>query len=157
MDASSNGVNLEHEAIVVRTLRLEDCPRLAKIDEAITGRSRALWLENKVKRALKEADVALSVGAERDGLLVGALMCTVQFGEFGLFEPLAVLDTVLVDPKLAGQGIATAMLEQLLANLRGLRVLRLRTEVDWNELDLVAFFEKSAFVPVPRLVLEREV
>jgi len=144
-------------AITIRTLRLEDCARLAKIDAAITGHSRGLWFENKLKRTLSEADVGISVGAERDGLLIGAMMGTVRFGEFGVPEPVAVLDTALVDPAFAGQGVAKAMLEQLLANLKALRIARLRTEVAWNEIELIGFFGRSGFVPAPRLVLERDV
>lgn len=144
-------------AIRVRTLTMADAPRLAKIDAAVTGQSRSLWLENKLKRALEEADVCISLGAERDGRLLGGMTGTVRFGEFGVPESVAVLDLVLVDPELAGQGVASAMLEQLLTNLRGLRVARIRTEVSWNEIDLIAFFGKSGFTPAPRLVLEREV
>ncbi len=158
MERDERGVSGESEgAFTIRTLRREDGARLAKIDAAITGRSRELWFQKKLERTLGETDVGVSVGAEKDGILVGALMGTVRFGEFGLLEPVAVLDTVLVDPGFAGQGVASAMLEQLLVNLRALRVSALRTEVSWDETDLIAFFRKAGFSPAPRLVLERDV
>ena len=77
-----------------------------------------------------------------------------QYGEFGLPEPVAVLDTVLVDPKFSRQGIATALLDQLLKNLRAIRVSHLRTEVAWDEVDLISFFGRNGFKPASRLVLE---
>ncbi len=147
---------VEQADVAVRTLRREDGARLARLDAAITGRNRAAWFEKRLARSLAEADVCISLGAEKDGLLVGGLLAQVQVGEFGIVDAVAVLDTLLVDPKLKGGGIATAMLDQLLVNLRALRVPRLRTQVGWNELELIEFFNRKGFVPAPRLVLERE-
>jgi GNAT superfamily N-acetyltransferase len=142
---------------VVRALKAEDCGRLVRMDQEISGRNRRAWYEGKIRRALEEADVRISLGADIDGVLVGALLGSVHYGEFGLPEPVAILDTVLVDPGFARRGIATAMLRQLLLNLSALRIERLRTEVAWNEFDLTEFFAKAGFVPVPRLVLELRV
>jgi GNAT superfamily N-acetyltransferase len=142
------------DAPTIRTLRAADCHRLVAMDYAITGRKRQAWYEGKLKRALSEADVKISLGAELDGMLVGALLGSVHYGEFGQPEPLAILDTVLVDREFARRGIARALLEQLLFNLGGLRIERLRTEVGWNEQELIGFFARSGFTPVPRLVLE---
>lgn len=138
----------------IRTLRTTDRARLVAMDFAITGRKRQAWYEGKLKRALGEADIKISLGAELDGMLVGALLGSVHYGEFGQPEPLAILDTVLVDQEFARRGIARALLDQLLFNLAGLRIERLRTEVGWNEQELIGFFARSGFVPVPRMVLE---
>jgi len=61
-----------------------------------------------------------------------------------------------VDREFARQGIASALLEQLVKNLRALRIERLRTEVAWDDHELVAFFKRKGFAPVPRLVLEAD-
>ena len=79
-----------------------------------------------------------------------------NYGEYGQPEPLAVLDTILVDPEHRHHGVATLMHEQLVRNLRALRIERLRTEVAWNEQELLAFFHRMGFSPVPRLVLEAD-
>lgn len=142
---------------VVRTLKAEDLDRLVKIDQAYVGRNRRAWFEGKLKRALAESSVVLSLGAEKDGTLVGALMGAVQYGEFGMAEPVAILDTILVDKAFVGQGIAQAMMEQLLRNLAGLRIETIRTEVAWDDAGLLGFLNKEGFKPVPRLVLERSV
>ncbi|MBZ5637139.1 MAG: GNAT family N-acetyltransferase [Acidobacteriia bacterium] len=139
---------------LIRSLKADDCARLVRMDQEISGRNRRAWYEGKTRRALEESDVRISLGADVDGSLVGALLGSVHYGEFGQPEPVAILDTLLVDPAFARRGIATAMLRQLLQNLSALRIERLRTEVAWNELDLMAFFERAGFAPVPRLVLE---
>ncbi len=74
------------------------------------------------------------------------MLAAVHYGEFGLPEPLAVLDTVLVDRDFAGRGIARAMYEQLVRNLQALRIERLRTEVAWDDHELVAFFGRMGLV-----------
>lgn len=151
---------MEHDGeatdLLVRCLTLRDAPRLVAIDQQITGRKRTLWYEGKLKRALEQSDLQISLGAERDGLLVGAMLATLHYGEFGQPEPVAVLDTVLVDREFGGRGVATALLEQLMKNLRGLRIEHLRTELSWDETELIAFFGKRGFKPMPRLVLESQ-
>ena len=142
--------------VVIRNLTLDDCPRLVAIDQRITGRSRRAWYEGKLRRALEDSDLQISLGAERDGNLVGAMLATLYYGEFGLPEPVAVLDTVLVDPAFGRQGIASALFEQLTANLSALRIERLRTEVAWDDQELLAFFASRGLAPVPRLVLEMQ-
>lgn len=144
------------DIITVRTLIRADLPRLIRIDEAYSGRNRARYLEGKLQRALA-ADIQVSLGAEIDGVLVGAILGSVHYGEFGLAEPIAILDTLLVDPHRARQGVGRSMLDQLVKNLQALRIERIRTEVGWNEHDLVRFLAGSGFEPVPRLVLERTV
>jgi predicted N-acetyltransferase YhbS len=142
------------EQLTIRALRPADCERLVRMDQEIGGRNRRTWFEGKIRRALAETDVNVSLGAETDGMLVGALLGSVHYGEFGQPEPVAVLDTVLVDPEYTGRGIGTAMLEQLLLNLAALRIERLRTEVAWTDFGLMGFFAGAGFAPAPRLVLE---
>lgn len=145
------------DELTVRTLRDSDSRRLVRMDQALSGRSRQAWYEGKLRRAIEDADVNISLGAELDGTLVGAVLGSVHFGEFGQPEPVAVLDTVLVDPAFSRRGIGRALVEQLFLNLAGLHIERLRTEVDWTERELLGFFAREGFAPVPRLVLERRV
>jgi GNAT superfamily N-acetyltransferase len=143
--------------VIVRTLVPTDLARLVAMDREFTGRTRKAWFEGKLKRALAEADLKISLGAEVDGALVGALLGSLAYGEFGQPEPVAILDTVLVDRALAKQGIGKAMLAQLVKNLSALGIDSIRTEVGWREHDLLGFMERNGFTPVPRLVLELDV
>lgn len=148
---------LEHESdIVVRTLKPGDIDRLVRMDEAYSGRNRRKWFAGKLGRALQDSDVNVSLGAEIDGMLVGAVLGSVQYGEFGIAEPVATLDTVLVDPGFSGRGVATSMFAQMFKNLHALRIERVRTEVAWDDADLLGFLSRAGFKPVPRLVLERD-
>jgi ribosomal protein S18 acetylase RimI-like enzyme len=147
----------EIDGLMIRTLRATDLPRLVRMDEAITGRNRRTWYEGKLKRALEESDLKISLGAEVDGSLVGAVLGGLQYGEFGVPESVAVLDTILLDRAFGGRGIATAMIDQLVKNLEALGIDRIRTEVSWDEHALSGFLGRNGFAPAPRLVLERAV
>ncbi|MBZ5550957.1 MAG: hypothetical protein LAO22_23880, partial [Acidobacteriia bacterium] len=46
------------------------------------------------------------------------------------------------------------LLEQLRVNLAALRVTILRTEVSWDDFDLLAFFKHEGFAPARRLCLD---
>lgn len=141
--------------LLVRSLRSDDLSRIVAIDRHHTGRARAAWYQGRLKRALGESDLNISRGAELEGgTLVGAVLGSLHYGEFGQPEPLAVLDTLLVDPAFAGKGVGRAMMEQLRRNLAALRIERVRTEVAWNEQALIGFMAREGFVPAPRLVLE---
>lgn len=155
MDESRDGLSpLEAVGLVIRQLQASDVPRLIKLDEMITGRRRTEWFERKLTR---DTDIQISLGAEKDGLLVGALMGAVHFGAFGVLEPVAVLDTVVVDPEFARGGVATEMFQRFMQAMQALQIARVRTEVDWDDIDLIAFFGKTGFRPVARVVLERSV
>jgi predicted N-acetyltransferase YhbS len=142
------------DGVVVRALRRADAPRLARMDQAITGRNRGAWYEGKLKRALEESDLNVSLGAELEGHLVGAVLGSLHYGEFGQPEPIAILDTILVDPGYARRGVGSALLAQLTRNLAALGIERLRTEVAWDEHELNRFLGHEGFAPAGRLVLE---
>jgi len=147
-------MDLEPDGVTIRVLRLSDTPRLARIDQRLTGRNRTAWYEGKVKRALQESDLKISLGAEREGVLVGAVLASLHYGEFGQPEPVAILDTILVDPDAAGHGVGTTLLESLTRNLGALGIERVRTEVAWDEHALNRFLGRRGFTPAARLVLE---
>lgn len=149
-------MDVQSDTVLVRSLRQEDASRLVRMDLAITGRNRSAWYEGKLKRALADSDVNISLGAEADGCLVGAVLGSLQYGEFGVPEPVAVIDTILVDRGFQHRGVATEILDQLAKNLKALGIERLRTEIAWDEHALAGFLGSKGFAPAPRLVLERD-
>jgi ribosomal protein S18 acetylase RimI-like enzyme len=140
--------------IVVRRLRPQDLDRVVDLDARVVGRSRRGYLEHKLRVNLLESSVEVSLGAEVDGSLVGFLLARVWTGEFGVTEPVAVMDTIGVHPDFQGRGVGRALLDQLRVNLRGLGVGSLRTEVGWEAQPLLRFFHDEGFAPARRLSLE---
>ncbi len=148
---------LARDRIPVRAMVESDLHALIVIDRRITGRDRSTYFEQKLKEALYESDVRVSLVAERDGGPVGFIMARVDFGEFGRIEPTAVMDTIGIDPDYSGQGIGRALLSQLLVNLQTLRVECIRTEIDWRNRELLAFLDHCGFHPSQQLCFDHAV
>ncbi len=148
---------LSRDRIPVRSLEEADLARLIAIDRRLTGRERSAYYRRRVAESLNESGVRVSLVADFDGHVVGFIMARVDFGEFGRIDPEAVIDTIGVDPDYAHRKVGSALVSQLLENLAGLRVERVRTEVDWNSVDLLGFLERCGFSPSQRLVFRRTV
>ncbi len=147
---------LARDRMPVRSLTAGDLDAIAAIDRHLTGRNRRAYLGARLDEALLASGVRASLAAEPGGAVAGFLMARVDFGEFGRTEPEAVIDTIGVDPAYAGQGVGAGLLSQLLVNLAGLRVERVRTEIPWSEdLGLAGFLAHYGFMPAQRIALRK--
>jgi ribosomal protein S18 acetylase RimI-like enzyme len=143
----------ESKAVVVRDLRPADIDRVVRIDELRSGHPRGEYYARKLDES-REATPRISLAAELDGSLVGFMLGRLYYGEFGVPEPTAVIDSIGVHPDFGGKRVGQALMEQLIRNMRSLGVESVRTEVAWDAHDLVSFLAKSGFQPAPRLCLE---
>lgn len=148
---SSDFEPLARDAFAVETLREADLEHVARIDRRLTGRDRRGYLCRSHREALADSALRVSLVAKSDGLLAGFLMARLDYGDFGRTEPVAVIDTVGVDPLRARQGVGRALLSQLFINLRALGVERVETVVAPDNLDLLGFFLAAGFRPAERL------
>lgn len=139
---------------IVRRLRPQDLEDVIALDARAGGRRREEYFKLKLGQALSDTGIQVSLAAELDGAFAGFLLARVYYGEFGITEPEAVLDTLGVRPELRGRHVGAALLGQLRTNLLGLGIRRLQTEVGWDSLELIAFFHHEGFRPAPRLCLE---
>ena len=144
------------DQILVRSLEEADLEALIEIDAAGSDRRRPMYFERMVERAVQKADFQASLVAEMDGRQVGFALATLYYGEYGLAEPSASIDAIGVLPEYRGRRVGRALMRQLLLNLAALRIERVRTEVQWNDFDLLAFFERCGFLPSGRLCLENK-
>jgi predicted N-acetyltransferase YhbS len=141
--------------VTVRLLRPDDIDDIVAIDEKITGTARPEYYRHKIDATnVADAQLSASLVAETDGKVVGFLMGTLFFGEFGIPESSAVVDTLGVDPAFQDRGVGGALFDQFLANMRAARVEKIYTLVDWNDFGMLKFFGNMGFVPSQRLSLE---
>lgn len=145
---------LDTDAILVRAMRDDDLDAVVNIDAHSTGRRRPSYFGLMLQRAIKQASLQISLVAESDGRVVGFLIGSLYYGEYGVVEPTASLDAIGVDPRYRGHHIGKAMMRQLRVNLGALQIGSVRTEVDWDDLDLIAFFRSQGFSPARRICLE---
>ena len=146
---------LARDKIPVRSMAEGDLRALVAIDRRVTGRDRAAYFQRKLADALTESDVRISLVAELDSVPVGFIMARVDLGEFGRVETTAVIDTLGVDPDYQNRGVGRALVSQLLSNLGTLRVETVRTEVDWQDHDLLAYLDRNGFLPAQQLCFDQ--
>ena len=135
----------------VSLLREADLEGIARIDRRHTGRDRRGYLSRSFEETLADSALRISLVARVDGGVAGFVMARLDYGDFGRAEPVAVIDTLGVDPMRARQGIGRALLSQLFMNLAGLGVEHVETIVAPGSLDLIGFFHAAGLRPSERL------
>ncbi|MFA5910685.1 MAG: GNAT family N-acetyltransferase [Vicinamibacterales bacterium] len=143
--------------VVVRNLNSADLDAVILLDAKNVGRRREEFFKLKLKQALSDTGITVSLAAEVKGAFVGFLLARVFYGEFGVTERVAVMDVIDVHPAFRGLHVATALLDQLRTNLVGLGIGVLRTEVGWENTELLGFFRREGFVMAQRVCLDLEV
>ena len=154
-DNSQEPGALATDAVVVRNMVESDLDAIVRIDAAAMGRARRDYYRDRVAAAMRDSRIHASLTAELDGMIVGFLMATLYYGEFGRPEPTAVIDSLGVLPGFKGKHVGRALMRQFLMNASALGVERVRTEVAWDDTELLGFFKRSGFALAGRLVLER--
>ena len=143
------------DEVPVRSMTERDLPAIIRLDRKVTGRDRTAYPSRKAAEVLTRSAIRMSLVAELKGDFAGFLMARADFGEFGRAEPIAVLDTIGVDPALARQRVGRALLDQLLRNAKSLRAERVVTEVGWNDLPLLGFLGHTGFDHSQRLAFDK--
>ena len=146
---------LARDTADVRAMGPDDLAAIVRIDRDITGRNREAYMKHKLNETMVDSAIRVSLTARLDGAIVGYLMARADLGDFGRIEPVAVIDTIGVDPGYAHRGVGHALLSQLFANLGALRIERVETVVAPGDLGLLGFLYGAGFVPSQRLPFVR--
>ena len=143
--------SLARDVADVGLLQEADLDGMARIDRRLTGRNRHGYLCRTFAETMADSSLRVSLAARADGAVAGFLMARLDYGDFGRAEPVAVIDTMGVDPLRAHHGIGRALLSQLFVNLGALGVERVETVVAGDNLELLGFFTRAGFGPAERL------
>lgn len=135
----------------VRTMAASDLDAIVHIDRALAGVDRREYISARLQETLADATVRVSLVARVDGLPAGYLMARADLGDFGRTEPVAVIDTLGVDPARSHHGVGRSLVSQLFANLGALRVEAVETTVGVDAPALLGFFTALEFRPGQRL------
>jgi predicted N-acetyltransferase YhbS len=141
----------DHDRVDVRSMQPADLRDIVRIDRELTGRERAAYAAGKLDETVADSAIRVSLTARVDGAVAGYLAARVDLGDFGRVEPVAVLDTIGVDPSFARRGVGRAMLYQLVQNLSALRIERIETLVAPRDFGLLGFLSAAGFAPSQRL------
>lgn len=144
------------EGVVVRELEMSDLEAVVRIDARASGRRRKEYYERKLAEVTSERGIRISLAAEAAGTFAGFMLGRLYYGEFGQPEPTAIIDSMGVDPDLRGRHVGRALMVQLESNLRAIGIETIRTEVEWNQFDLLGFLGANGFAPAPVLCLQKK-
>jgi ribosomal protein S18 acetylase RimI-like enzyme len=138
-------------------MKADDFDAVVGIDEKVLKTARPDYYEMKFEKLFRSKDYIPTslVAEEEDGKLVGFVMGELFLGEYGIFQEVATLDTIGVDPDCQQKGIGKQLIEELMDHLRELGVQKIHTLVDWNDSKLVEFFRANEFTPSKTINLER--
>ena len=135
----------------VRSMEASDLDAIVRIDRKLTGRERRDYMASRLAEALGESAVRISLTVRCEGAVAGFAMARMDFGDFGRAEPVAILDTLGVDPDYARRGLGAALLSQLMVNLSALGIEAVETTVAHNDFALLAFLYHAGFGASSRL------
>ena len=141
-----------------RPLRPDDLEPVVAIDADITGRMRRVFFEKRLQAALSNPRGFIAKAVDNlDGELAGFAIARIQDGEFGDDHRVAVLDVIGVDPHDRHVGAGTVLLDDISAELKKRNIGEMRTQVDWQDANLMHFFANAGFDLAFDQVLERPV
>jgi ribosomal protein S18 acetylase RimI-like enzyme len=140
-------------------MKADDFDAVVGIDEKVLKTARPEYYEMKFEKLFRSKDYIPTslVAQEVGGKVVGFVMGELFLGEYGIFQEVATLDTIGVDPDCQQKGIGKQLIEELMDHLRELGVQKIHTLVDWNDSKLVEFFRANEFTPSKTINLERSI
>jgi len=147
---------MARDHVEIRPMTPGDLHEILRIDRAVTGRDRSAHVEALMAESMEPARTRVSLVGRVDGAIVGFVMARADVGDFGRTEPVAVLDTIGVDPEYARRGIGRELLARLLDNVSQLQVEQVETLVPVADLEMLGFVQEVGFVPSQRLSFVRE-
>ena len=155
--SGDQSIALARDRVPIRSMTENDLAAIVAIDRHYTGTDRTAYFERAMGQALAESGVRVSLVGEIDGRVAGYIIARVDNGEFGQTDPVAVMDTIGVDPGHQHEDVASALMSQLYMNLAALRIDSVRTVVAWDAFDILHFLQDNGFGPAQRLALWRQI
>ena len=138
----------------IRAIIVEDLEAVTALDEQAGGMRREDFFRRRWHAI--ESNPRAYIGLVADaGSVSGFVLGHVLTGEFGVTRPLAIIDSIAVDPGIHGRGIGKALMNAFKAAARKQGCAEVRTMADWGRQDLLAFFAGMGFSLAPLNVLEK--
>lgn len=154
---ANDSERMERGGAEFRPMVAADLQEILRIDRAITGRDRSAYIQARLAEAMEDGAVRVSLAGRVAGAIVCFAMARVDLGDFGRTQPVAVLDTIGVDPEYAHRGLGRALLARLFVDVERLQARKVETVVRLADGGLLAFFLRAGFEPSERLSFARAV
>jgi ribosomal protein S18 acetylase RimI-like enzyme len=150
---------MTENSIKIRLMLDSDLDAVVEIDAKISQSSRLEYYQLKFERLFRSNDYLPTsfVAEEENGAVVGFLMGELYMGEFGIYQEVASLDTIGVDPSYQHRGVGKKLMSEFISHLKQIGVTKINTLVNWNDSKLIHFFSANQFSPSKTINLERNI
>jgi ribosomal protein S18 acetylase RimI-like enzyme len=142
--------------VKVRPLKKEDLEAIVQIDQTVLGEYRKDYWERKLELMNNQLS-QVSLVAEIEEKVVGFILGDVSGWEFGVPNTIGWIETIGVDPDYQKKGLATALANEIIKNLKALGVKTIYTLISWDNWDLLQFFHAMGFTRGDMINLELKI
>ena len=143
----------------IRTMGQADLAVVVELDTLVFGAMRSAYFERRLT-ALDEQDAdthMVFLVADYRGMVIGFVMGTLAYGEFGLTQVTAILDSIAVHPRYQQQGIGRQLIEAFIERSTRQGAAAVYTLVNWDNWVLLKTFHALGFVLASTIPLERRI
>jgi len=137
--------------VAIRPMEERDIPRAVEIETAIMGPKKSTTLRGSLTAYLARGERNACLVAEAGGKVVGFLVGDIRAWDFGEDQEIGWIRIVGIDPGFQGHGVGKALGEALMRYFETRGITTVRTTVEWDSGDLIAYFrtlgfERSGFI-----------
>jgi len=144
------------EKLSIRPMVERDLEAVVEIDNRVLGEKRFDYWRRRIDFRGKEPEVGGLV-ALIEGQIVGFILGEISGREFRVPDTIGWIDTIGVDPAFQRKGVASALMNQMVKNLRERGVETIYTLVNWSSWDLLQFYKKAGFTRGDMINLELKI
>lgn len=145
--------------VSIRAMRHSDLDAVVDLDARVFGEPRPAYFERRwalVGRS-ETTSHTISLVAEAEGAVVGLVMGTLTYGEFGFAQVTALVDSIAVHPAHQRRGIGKQLADAFLAESAAHGAREVYTLVNWNAWDMLMFFDSLGFALASTIPLRRQI
>jgi len=145
--------------VALRAMEQADLAVVVALDALVFGSMREAYFERRfaVLNARDTDARGIFLVAEYGDAVIGFVMGTLAYGEFGLTQVTAILDTIAVHPRYQQQGVGRQLVETFIAQSALHSVAAVYTLVNWDNWALLKVFHSLGFVLASTIPLERQI
>jgi ribosomal protein S18 acetylase RimI-like enzyme len=155
----TTAARLDIQEVSIRPMRQTDLSIVVQLDAHVFGSMRPAYFERRLV-VLDSADAearAIFLVAVYQDQVIGFVMGTLAFGEFGLTQVTAILDSIAVRPGYQHQGIGQKLTEAFMQQSAYQGASSVYTLVNWENWTLLKVFHALGFELASTIPLERRI
>lgn len=150
---------LDIQEVSIRPMRQADLSIVVELDAHVFGSMRPAYFERRlVVPDSKDAEArAIYLVAVFQDQVIGFVMGTLAYGEFGLTQVTAILDSIAVHPGYQHRGIGQKLTEAFMKQSLRQGASSVYTFVNWDNWTLLKVFHALGFKLASTIPLERRI